>query len=238
MSCAVPISAYLVYDSFECNATITIIFKRLQAVQGIQDSNHWLPLATNFLMDASERYSTTRKEQSAKNDSAHFTGFPLEEAITWKEQHLAFLFSHIFGAHTKVNNTTSIKNSTQSTTSTTPSNKDWTPAPHIAALVKAIKEETTSSSQSSLTVPTTFDKDTQKLDSSHHVGIDYIPFKNSWQCADLLLGKKRTNSLETTCRQAIVPHQQAVHHLQIPVPKHPTPTSHQSQRDCQHIGRI
>ena len=92
---AVPIPTYLVYSVFNQDATIIIIFECLCSVQDMANTDYWLQLALNFLMSSVVRTSTTRKETNARIDSVYFTGFPLEEAIQWKEQQLQFLFPSI-----------------------------------------------------------------------------------------------------------------------------------------------
>ena len=189
---AVPIPAYLAYDAFDRDAPITIMYERLQSTKGMKDTEYWLPLASKFLSSTMVRTSTTRKEQNARIDSVHFTGFPLEEAVTWKDQRLKFLFPSVFNPTPTPSPPPlppSPKPQPKKETNTIPKPNDWTPE-HLAAFVRALRDDSSNSSPSSSSVPTTVDEDAQKSDSTHRAGIAEIPFKKLMNMCGLAAGQE------------------------------------------------
>ena len=92
-----------------------------------------------------------------------------------------------------------IANPTLPPESTIPKPQEWTPA-HLTAFVCAIKEDSSSSTPSLSSVPTTVDKDGQKLYNSHCVGIAEIPFKK----LVTMCGRGDSCYLDLTSRQTAI----------------------------------
>ena len=76
---AVPVPAYFVFDAFTCEIEYVIIYECLRFLDNHPNKSNWLPLAITFITSCAIKYSSTRKERSAKLVSEHFTGFPLRE---------------------------------------------------------------------------------------------------------------------------------------------------------------
>ena len=187
---AVPIPAYIAYDAFECNFQTNLLFERIRYHQEMDDYNYWAPLAKDFLMAGKAKHVAARREQTLRIHINQFTGYPLPDALKWKEQRLAFLFPTIFGPGSCPQQ----ENIPPATNIQAPqNNKNLTPNT-IAAIIKALRQEDNlaipTNYTSSATATKSSDESSEKSNPAHKVGLATSAFNKLMTMCSLKPGQE------------------------------------------------
>ena len=175
---AVPIPSYITYNALECDFQTNLMFERIKYHQDMPDCNYWAPVAMDFIMAGKAKHIAARREQTPCIHINQFTGYPIPDALKWKEQHLLYLFPTIFGPGANIQEQGS--QIPQQSATEKANNENLTPAT-IAAIIKALCQEditATPNTQASLSTPTPVQEDNnEKPNVSHKVGLANIAFK-------------------------------------------------------------